>query len=206
MHLGETIATYDVALALRGESGKFEVTSPTSEIFHVTCKPNQSISNLEWAGSKTAPQPFLIRKIAEPVSLEQGKGMTSGMIDGGAQALPGRAPFLLENQREETQTSSADKVASLPKNPEDDFLSPEVANFDFLYWESDPRTKQPSACIGLKNGQPDQSGEAEKLLTSICTNFNDFDAEIRRLHAQLDEIRYRARKKFHLAQAVAAGA
>jgi len=207
MHLGETIATYDVALALRGESGKFEVTSPTSEIFHVTCKPNQSISNLEWAGSKTVPQPFLIRKIAEPVSLAEGKGTTSGTIEGAAQALPGRAPFLLENQREETKTSSdADKVASLPKPLDDDFHSPEVANFDFLYWESDPGTKQHSACVGLKNGHLDQPGEAEKLLTSVCTNFNDFDAEIRRLHARLDEIRYQARKKFHLAQAVAAGA
>ena len=38
MQLGEKIATYDVALALRGESGKFDVTSPTGEIYHVTRK------------------------------------------------------------------------------------------------------------------------------------------------------------------------
>ncbi len=38
MQLGETIATYDLGLALRGESGKFEVTSPAGEIYHVTCQ------------------------------------------------------------------------------------------------------------------------------------------------------------------------
>jgi len=73
MQLGETIATYDLGLALRGENGKFEVTSPTAEIYFVTCKPNHSISNLEWAGSRTNPQPFLIRKIAETISLEARK-------------------------------------------------------------------------------------------------------------------------------------
>lgn len=207
MQLGETIATYDVALALRGESGKFEVTSPTGEIFHVTSKPDYSISNLEWSGGKTAPQPFLVRKIAEPVSLAQGKGTTSEIIEGGAQARPGRAPFLLENQREEAETSSdGDKVASLPKIVEDNFQSPEVANLDLLYWESDPRTKQPSACVCLKNGPLDQPDKSEKLITAPCATFNQLDAEIRRLHAQLDEIRYRARKKFYQAQAVAVGA
>ena len=207
MQLGETIATYDVALALRGESGKFEVTSPTDEIFHVTCNPDHSISNLEWSGSKTAPQPFLIRKIAEPVPLEQGKGTTSAIIDSGAQTRSGRAPFLLENQRDETKTSSNDdKGPTLAKIVDDDFQSPEATNLDLLYLESDPKTKQPSACVCLKSGQPDQPGQAEKLITASCATFNELDAEIRRLHAQLDEIRYRARKKFYLAQTVAAGA
>ena len=73
MQLGETIATYDVALALRGESGKFEVTSPSGEIFHVTCKPDHSISSLQWSGNQAGPQPFLLRKVAEPVSQEPGK-------------------------------------------------------------------------------------------------------------------------------------
>jgi hypothetical protein len=36
--------------------------------------------------------------------------------------------------------------------------------------------------------------------------FNELDAEIRRLHAELDEIRARAKKKFYRAQASAAGA
>lgn len=207
MQLGETIATYDVALALRGESGKFEVTSPTGELFHVTCKPDHSISNLEWLGGKTPPAPCLVRKIAEPVSLAQGKGTTSEIIEGGAQTRPGRAPFLLENERDETKTSSdGDKVASLPGIVEDNFQGPEVANLDFLYWESDPSTKQPSAWVCLKNGQLDRPDKAEKLITAPCATFNELDAEIRRLHAQLDEIRYRARKKFYQAQAAAVGA
>jgi hypothetical protein len=68
MQLGEKIATYDVALALRGEGGKFDVTSPTGEIYHVTCKSGHSITNLQWSGDGANPQPFVIRKVAEPVS------------------------------------------------------------------------------------------------------------------------------------------
>jgi hypothetical protein len=37
-------------------------------------------------------------------------------------------------------------------------------------------------------------------------NFIELDAEIRRLHAELDEIRSRAKKKFYRAQASTAGA
>src|ERR1700733_2152593 len=48
MRTGETIATYDVGLALRGKSGQFEIISPTGEIYDVTCKPTHS-TNLEWS-------------------------------------------------------------------------------------------------------------------------------------------------------------
>lgn len=68
MQLGEKIATDDVALALRGESGKFDLTSATGEIYHVTCKSGHSITNLQWSGDGVNPQPFVIRKVAEPVS------------------------------------------------------------------------------------------------------------------------------------------
>ena len=71
MRLGETIATYDVGLALRGKSGKFEVTSPTGEIYDVTCKSSHSISNLEWSSSGTDHSPFLIRRIAEGAPLAE---------------------------------------------------------------------------------------------------------------------------------------
>jgi hypothetical protein len=40
----------------------------------------------------------------------------------------------------------------------------------------------------------------------VCTSFNEFDVEIRKLHAELDQIRSRARKKFYMAQAAAASA
>lgn len=206
MQLGETIATYDVALALRGESGKFEVPSPTGKIFHVTCKPNHSISTFQWSGDGKDPQPFLIRKVAQPASQEQGKA-TPAMPEGGPQTLANRIPFLLENQGDDSHSSCAgDLVDALPEARQDGLQSPETMNLDLLYLESDPRTRQPSACVCLKSGQADQHGKAGQLITVSCATFNEFDAEIRRLHARLDEIRYPARKKFHLAQAEAAGA
>jgi hypothetical protein len=47
---------------------------------------------------------------------------------------------------------------------------------------------------------------ADKLITAPCLSFIELDAEIRRLHAELDEIRSRAKKKFYRAQASSAGA
>ncbi|HEY6763546.1 MAG TPA: hypothetical protein VI386_02135 [Candidatus Sulfotelmatobacter sp.] len=47
---------------------------------------------------------------------------------------------------------------------------------------------------------------ADGLITRPCLNFIELDAEIRRLHAELDEIRARAKKKFYKAEAAAVGA
>jgi len=201
MQLGETIATYDVALALRGESGKFEVTCPTGEAFHVTCKPNHSIANLEWSGERAEPQPFVVRKIAEPVTLEIGR-ITAPTASG--TQPPVRAPFLLENQGEESKSETVhERVSVLQKTEEDRFESRETAIVDLLYVESDARSKQPSACICLKGGPSDPP---LRLLTTACASLNEFDSEIRRLHAQLDEVRSRARKLFYKAHAVAESA
>jgi hypothetical protein len=52
MKLNDSISTYDVAEALQGETGKFEVTSPNGERYFVTCQPGHSIVSLEWAGSE----------------------------------------------------------------------------------------------------------------------------------------------------------
>jgi hypothetical protein len=84
----------------------------------------------------------------------------------------------------------------------------EISSVDLLYLESDPRTEQPSACICLKaGGSQDYAGvKAEKLITAHCMSFIELDAEIRRLHAELDEIRARAKKKFYKAHATTAGA
>ena len=84
----------------------------------------------------------------------------------------------------------------------------ETSSLDLLYLERDPSTKQPSACVCVKAGAlQDYAGvKAEKLMMSPCLSFIELDAEIRRLHAELDEIRSRAKKKFYSAQAVAAGA
>jgi hypothetical protein len=111
---------------------------------------------------------------------------------------------LLEN-REEDAKSSGDPVAVLPKIDQDHLQSPEIASLGLLYLESDPRTNLPSACVCLKGRQQEQGFKVERL-TLACTSFNELDVEIRRLHAELDEIRYQARKKFYNAHAAAASA
>jgi hypothetical protein len=205
MQLGETIATYDVALALRGESGKFDVTSPTGETYHVVCAPNHSITKLEWSGNSTNPDPFLIRKVAEPVTAETGKSPAE-MMESAAKARAVKSPFLIDSSevpKEDPKAVNKDLPTLVAKNAETGLKSRRMAEIDLLFLESDPETKQPSACVCLKTA-PEQHGET--LVTTPCTNFNDLDAEIRRLHAQLDDIRYRARKRFYQAQNVAASA
>ncbi|HTV82493.1 MAG TPA: hypothetical protein VME18_07570 [Acidobacteriaceae bacterium] len=73
MKLNESITTYDIAEALQGESGKFEVTSPNGERYYVTCQPGHSITSLEWAGSEPNLQPFTARKVAQPASTLEGR-------------------------------------------------------------------------------------------------------------------------------------
>jgi hypothetical protein len=84
----------------------------------------------------------------------------------------------------------------------------ETSSLDLLYLERDPSTQQPSACVWVKAGVlQDYAGvKAEKLIMSPCLSFIELDVEIRRLHAELDEIRARAKKKFYRAQAATAGA
>jgi hypothetical protein len=83
-----------------------------------------------------------------------------------------------------------------------------TANLDLLYLENDPRTQQPSACICIKNTcTQDYAGvKADRLLSAHCMTFIALDAEIRRLHAELDEIRARAKRKFYKAESCAASA
>jgi len=199
MQLGETIATYDVALALRGESGKFDVTSPTGEIYHVTCKPNHSITNLQCSGNAANPQPFLIRKVAEPVSSVPERTVVSA-AGAPTQTRVAKTPFLINADENDP---GSEKMAILDAAPE--VTQPvvergEISSLDLLYTLVDRR---PTAWVCL--GSELQQGRRE-LISSACTTFNQFDAEIRRLHAQLDDIRYRARKRYYEAQAVAAGA
>jgi hypothetical protein len=84
----------------------------------------------------------------------------------------------------------------------------ELSSLDLVYLESDPRTQQPSACVYLKTRctQKYAGVKAENLVFAPCLSFNVLDAEIRRLHAELDEVRARAKRKFYKAEAVAAGA
>jgi hypothetical protein len=84
----------------------------------------------------------------------------------------------------------------------------ETLSLDLAYLECDPRTKQPSAGVGVKaSGNRISAGmKNETLITAQCVSFIELDAEIRRLHAELDEIRSRAKKKFYKAQAATHGA
>jgi hypothetical protein len=70
MKLNDSISTYDVAEALQGETGKFEATSPNGERYLVTCQPGHSRVSLEWAGSEPHLQPFLVRKVGQPITTE----------------------------------------------------------------------------------------------------------------------------------------
>ncbi len=78
----------------------------------------------------------------------------------------------------------------------------ETSTLDFLYLERDPRTQQPSACIYVKStGNLDYAGvPADKLISAHCLSFIELDAELRRLHAELDHIRARAKKRFYKAE------
>jgi hypothetical protein len=207
MQLGERIATYDVALALRGESGKFVVTSPAGEIYHVACELNHSIVNLQSPGNGSNPQPFLIQKVAEPVpSSMPEKTMPEksapSVNETPMQSRMAKTPFLIDvsdsDSRLEARETSATPVVSRP-----DAKMMDVADLDLLYQEAGGDAEQPTAWVCLNSESQRDRG---KLVTNACTSFNEFDAEIRRLHARLDDIRYRARKKFYQAQVVAAGA
>jgi hypothetical protein len=83
----------------------------------------------------------------------------------------------------------------------------ETSSLDLVYLESDPRTQQPSACVFLKTrGAEDYAGvKADRLVSMHCLSFIELDSEIRRLHAELDEVRARAKKKFYKAHSAAAG-
>jgi hypothetical protein len=75
----------------------------------------------------------------------------------------------------------------------------ETLSFVLSYVESDPHTYQPSAsiCVMTADGK-------ELLVTAPNLTFIELDAEIRRLHAELDAIRAQAKKNFYRAEAASA--
>jgi hypothetical protein len=197
--LGETIATYDVDLALRGETGKFEVTTPAGELFYVNCKPNQFILKSDWSKDQTYTQAYLIRKIAEPASLDFGSGTLASVPEA---TPPSLTPFLIDNRVAADNTASNPEPVALPPQGLDN--ATEHWTLDLFYSDSGARTEQSCALVYLKNGRPSSSGEnPDKLITARCSTFNELDVEIRKLHAQLDEICLRAKKKFYQAHAAA---
>jgi hypothetical protein len=201
MQLGQTIATYDVALALRGESGKFVVTRPGGETYHVTCEPQSP-------GNGSNPQPFLIQKVAEPVpsSIPEKTRLENIEISANETPTQSRAPktpFLIDVGDGNSRSEAPEKPDSTPMVSRPDPNMVEVVDLDLLYHEVRGDSEQPAAWVCLRSELRQDSGQ---LATNACTTFNEFDTEIRRLHARLDDIRYRARKKFNQAQVVAAGA
>ena len=65
MQLNETVRAYDLAEALRGESGKFEVVTSRGVRLIVTALPGHSIANLRVASEGGSEQMVWIKKIAE---------------------------------------------------------------------------------------------------------------------------------------------
>jgi len=205
MQLGETIATYDVDLALRGETGKFEVTSPTGEIYYVTCRPNRLTPKTEKPASQTYPRAFLIKKVAESVGLDEGRETGSTPLLQEIPTSATRAPFLLDSRADAGELSSEVDGAATPDAPANN--APEAWHLDLFYAESEANTDPPRAFVYVKNEETNcKGGSSQHLMTATCSTFNELDAEIRRLHAQLDEICLRAKKNFYKAYAATASA
>lgn len=66
MGLGQSINTYDPVLALRGQTGTFQVKTPSGEEVFLTCHADEGLVGIQW-GSQPQ-QPFLVTKISEPVT------------------------------------------------------------------------------------------------------------------------------------------
>ncbi|HLB91998.1 MAG TPA: hypothetical protein VJK27_06640 [Terriglobales bacterium] len=197
MLLGETIATYDVDLALRGETGKFEVTSPRGETHYVTCKLNESVPKSRSLNEQTYPEAFLVRKIAESVLLEQASPAIPAAEEKTA-ASDSRAPFLIEHRSAKDTSFSVEDPGTRLAGPEGN--APMVWHLELHYPEGEP------ASVCLTSGLEGSTNDMRVGLTTPCRTFNDLDSEIRRLHAQLEDIQVRAKKRFYKAQAAAASA
>ena len=65
MQISETVRAYDLAEALRGESGKFEVITPQGLRLMVTAIPGHSIANLRVSNEGGLDQTLWIKKIAD---------------------------------------------------------------------------------------------------------------------------------------------
>ena len=65
MQLNETIRAYDLAEALRGETGKFEVITSQGTHLIVTALPGHSIANLRFSTESGIEQMIWVKKIAD---------------------------------------------------------------------------------------------------------------------------------------------
>src|SRR5688572_2051868 len=78
VHVNETITAYDLAEALRGESGKFEVITSQGSRMTVTALAGHSIANLRITTEGGVEQMLWIRKVADyqsqPLAKVKGQG------------------------------------------------------------------------------------------------------------------------------------
>ena len=65
MQINETVRAYDLAEALRGESGKFEVVTSQGTRLIVTALAGHSIANLRITSESGTEQMIWIKKIAD---------------------------------------------------------------------------------------------------------------------------------------------
>ena len=65
MQINETVRAYDLAEALHGESGKFEVVTSQGTRLILTALPGDSIANLRVASEGGSEQMIWIKKIAD---------------------------------------------------------------------------------------------------------------------------------------------
>ena len=65
MQINETVRAYDLAEALHGESGKFEVVTSQGTRLILTARPGHSMANLHVASEGGSEQMIWIKKIAD---------------------------------------------------------------------------------------------------------------------------------------------
>jgi hypothetical protein len=131
------------------------------------------------------------------------QGCVLSALEAGTTRADAPAPFLLEKQNASEQTLQEDPI-------EEEILldmetNPTIWSLELLYRESDSAHEQPIAMVRLV-GETKTGVGVTNSLTSRCLHFNDLDSEVRRLQAQLEDIRVRAKKKFYKAHAAAASA
>jgi hypothetical protein len=177
-------------------------TSPAGETYQLTCEQDHSIVSWEWTG--TNPRPFLIRKVAEPVPFSKPDQAATRMPEMVAPPRGAKTPFLVEtgDRQSEAEARETPVPAVSPVSRPDPNLA-NLEDLDLLCRQVRDEGAQTTVWVCLRT---ESAHHHENPVTNGCTTFNEFDAEICRLHAQLDQIRYRARKKFYEAQIVAAGA
>ncbi len=73
LNINEIVLAYDPAEALRDETGKFEVISPSGEKFSVICREGSSITSIHLETKNNPSQQWQIRKVGQLQASQQSK-------------------------------------------------------------------------------------------------------------------------------------